>query len=500
MNAKWSLLRSRHREPATHFLTRRIFLGSLGVIYALAFASLGTQILGLAGSEGIEPVGRLLDLLKDAPWPARLAKLPTVFWISHSDTALQVACWTGVAAGLLLALDRIPLLAATVAWVLYLSVQTTCGIFLHYQWDILLLETGFLAIFMAPFHLWGSSTIERPPPLAIVWLLRWLLFRLMLLSGLVKWLSGDAAWRRLTALEFHYETQPLPTWIAWYAHQLPSAVQQASVAAMFVIEIAVPFLIFAPRRLRLVACAAFVLFQAAIMATGNYGYFNLLTIALSLVLLDDAAWPRRWSARYAVRRAPAMQGRQRRWSAWLIAPLAALILVLSCVPTLDRLRVGVWWPTWVLQMSAAVRPMRLANSYGLFTVMTKRRPEITIEGSDDGQRWQAYEFRWKPGNLARAPRFVQPHQPRLDWQMWFAALGDYRHQPWLQSFLARLLEGSPHVLDLLERNPFPTRPPGFIRAMVADYRFTDLASRRAHQHWWAAGPARPYSPVLRRAR
>ncbi len=500
MNAKPLSFRDRDLEPATHLLTRRIFLGSLGLIYAIAFASLGTQVLGLAGSEGIEPAGRLLDLLKGAPWPTRVANLPTVFWISHSDTALRAACWAGVAAGLLLALDRAPLLAAILAWVLYLSVQNTCGIFLQYQWDILLLETGFLAIFMAPFHLWGSSTAARPPPLAIVWLLRWLLFRLMLMSGLVKWLSGDAAWRNLTALEFHYETQPLPTWIGWYAHQLPPAVQQAAVATMFVIEIAVPFLIFAPRRLRRVACVAFVLFQLAIMATGNYGYFNLLTIALSLALLDDAAWPRRWSEGYAAPRAPATPTRQRRWPAWLIAPLAALILVLSCVPTLDRLRIGVWWPTWLRQISTAVRPLRLVNSYGLFTVMTNRRPEITIEGSDDGQRWQRYEFRWKPGDLARAPRFVQPHQPRLDWQMWFAALGDYRQQPWLRSFLWRLLEGSPHVLRLLERNPFPARPPAYVRAIVADYRFTDVASKRAQQRWWTAGPARSYSPVVRRPR
>jgi hypothetical protein len=492
------ILRGDDLGPPTYILTRRIFLGSLGAIYILAFASLGAQILGLAGQDGIEPVAALLAHLEPRPWPERLSTLPTVFWIAHGDPALRIVCWGGVISGALLLLDRITLPAALAAWILYLSLQTTCGIFLQYQWDILLLETGFLAIFLAPFHLWGRSSPERPPPLLIIWLLRWLLFRLMLLSGLVKWLSGDGAWRQFTALEFHYETQPLPTWLGWYAHQLPVSVHQACVVAMFVIEVAFPFLIFAPRRPRALACAAFVLLQVGIMATGNYGYFNLLTIALSLVLLDDAAWPRRWSARVTRHAPPPPAVTPRRWPAWIIVPLSVLILVLSCVPTLQRVGVDVWWPPWIQKTVAAVRPFRLVNSYGLFTVMTRRRSEITIEGSHDGREWHGYGFRWKPGDPAARPRFVQPHQPRLDWQMWFAALGPYQRQYWLHSLMRRLLDGSPDVVGLFGRTPFPDDPPRYIRATIADYRFTDPVSAGATGHWWTLGPGRPYSPVLQR--
>jgi hypothetical protein len=317
----------------------------------------------------------------------------------------------------------------------------------------------------------------------------------MLLSGLVKWMSGDPAWRELTALEFHYETQPLPTWVGWYAHQLPDWLQRLSVVAMFLVEVALPFLVFGPRRARLAACAAFIAFQLVIMATGNYGFFNLLTIVLCLTLLDDGVWPSRWRQRYAAGRLPPPD-RARRWPAALTAAVASTLVALSVPPALGRLGIAVPWPAPVRTTLAAVQPFRLANAYGLFTVMTKRRAEISVEGSADGQTWRRYEFRWKPGDPQEAPRFVEPHQPRLDWQMWFAALGQFDRQFWFQRFLLRLLAGSPDVLALLRHNPFPDTPPRYVRAIIADYHFTDLATRNRQGDWWHAGPDRPYAPVL----
>ena len=498
-------------ERPSHLLTRRLFLCGLGIVYLIAFASLGEQVVGLAGQHGIAPVTEMLERVTAHAGARRYAVAPTLFWIDASDRALRTACWAGSVAALLLILDVAPPLVLPLLWALYLSLQVSCDVFLSYQWDILLLETGFIAIFLAPLHLrphtgglarapvlrwlFRGPGAETTPSRAVLWALRWLLFRLMLLSGLVKWLSGDPAWRQLTALEFHYETQPLPTWIAWYAHQLPGWAQRLSTLIMFVIEIALPFFVFGPRRARLTACAAFVAFQIVILATGNYGFFNLLTIVLCLTLLDDGVWPQRWCDRYAARRLP---DRPRRWLPALTAPVTCVLVLLSLPPALGRLGFAPSWPETMRTALAWGQRFRLANSYGLFTVMTKRRAEIGVQGSMDGRTWRNYEFRWKPGDARAAPRFVEPHQPRLDWQMWFAALGDFDRQFWFQRFLRRLLEGSPDVLALLRQNPFPDAPPRYVRALIADYRFTNRATKD-HGRWWQIGPERPYSPVLSRA-
>jgi len=302
----------------------------------------------------------------------------------------------------------------------------------------------------------------------------------MFSSGAVKLLSGDPTWQNLTALEYHYWTQPLPTWIGWYANLLPAWWQQLSCALMFAIELGAPCLIWGGSIPRRIAFASLVALQTLILLTGNYCFFNLLTIALCVLLLDDAAWPARLRNRFT----SAGTVRSVAWPNWILAPIAALVVTLSVLQMFSLSRLGLEWPDALQTLRRVASPLRIVNSYGLFAVMTTTRPEIILEGSDDGNTWAEYEFRWKPGDLSRAPAFVEPHQPRLDWQMWFAALGRPGQSPWFVIFVYRLLEGSKDVGHLLAVNPFPDRPPRYARAVLYQYTFTDLAERRATGHWW----------------
>ena len=333
----------------------------------------------------------------------------------------------------------------------------------------------------------------------VLWVIRLLLFKLMFQSGCVKLLSQDVTWRNLTALTFHYETQPLPTWIGWYAHQLPASFQKASTFLMFGTELVIPFLIFAPRRIRFFAGVAFGALQMLILLTGNYCFFNLLTMVLCISVLDDAALarfvPKRWrNAEAAEKEKP----EKKRWSWPLVAtiPLAGMVILFTLMQFSSMFRVPVPWPRPVLGLYAWLSPFRSFSSYGLFAVMTTSRPEIIVEGSNDGINWQEYEFKYKPGDLKRRPRFVEPHQPRLDWQMWFAALGDYRQNPWFVNFCLRLLQGSPEVLGLLGRNPFPDTPPRYVRAILYEYHFTDFETRRKTGAWWRRELKGDYIPVI----
>jgi hypothetical protein len=420
-------------------------------------------------------------------------RLPSLFWLHPSDGFLDVMCAAGSVLAMLLILGVAPVASLAGLWLLYLSLQTLGQDFLSFQWDTLLLEAGFLAVFLAPLQLRPGLARERETPRPIVWLFRWLLFRVMFGSGAVKLLSGDPAWRNLTALEYHYWTQPLPTWIGWYANLLPGWFQELSCALMLAIELAAPVLVWSGPRARLAAFVAFVVLQILIAATGNYGFFNLLTIALCMLLLDDSCWPsrlRRWRER----------GTQETlgfaWPRALIGFVAAVLLLLSLLQTFTPSRIGLGWPQWLVALRRAVAPLQLTGSYGLFAVMTTTRPEIVVEGSDDGVTWREYEFRWKPGDLSRAPSFVEPYQPRLDWQMWFAALGRYQDNPWFLSFVLSLLEGSKEVTALLARDPFSDHPPRYVRAILYQYRFTDLAERRASGRWWKRERQGFYLPAV----
>ncbi len=506
-----SLVWGPHLVPPGETLTAWIFLRVMGATYLVAFVSLWTQIIGLVGARGILPAHEALANVATRYGPIRYWFLPTFAWLNASDGALHALCAAGTLLSVLVVVGIAPVASLAGCWALYLSLATVGQDFLWFQWDGLLLEAGFLALFLAPWR-WRSRPGSDPPPsrLALA-MLRWLLFRLMFSSAVVKLTSGDPSWRDLTALQYHYETQCLPPWTAWTMHQLPAWFQRLSGVVMFAIEGLAPFLIVAPRRIRFAGIAAIVGLQLLICVTGNYGFFNLLTLALCLLALDDGVWPWRWRAARAARLAEAVADRlptpgaspdtapaprRGRWSPWIPRPALAVLFVLSLVPLVEALHAPTRWMGPVPGLFRFASPFRTVNRYGLFAVMTTRRPEIVIEGSADGATWREYAFRWKPGDVRRPPGFVAPHMPRLDWQMWFAALSDFRREPWFLAFCERLLEGSPPVLSLLAADPFEGRPPRYVRALVYDYRFTDAATRRATGAWWRRELRGLYCPVL----
>jgi len=474
-----------NRSPARQAATTRLFLRLLGLVYMTAFASLALQVEGLVGSRGIVPASEFLTWARSQTGAERYWLVPTLFWLDASDAALLFVSWGGAALALLLACGIAPAAVLALLWACYLSLVSVGNVFLGYQWDALLLETGFLAIFVAPLA--SRLRAGQEPPKIGLWLLRWLLFRLTFASGVVKLASGDPTWRSLSALLVHYETQPLPTWVGWYAHQLPAWFQKLSCGVMFAIELLVPWLIFGPRLARLAALFPLVGLQVLIALTGNYAFFNLLTLTLCVLLLDDAALP--W-----LRAPEAVSGR--RWPRFVLTPVAVVIGLVSLAIFTSSCGLELPWPRGVVALYRAAAPFRSINGYGLFAVMTTSRAEIVVEGSSDGATWKPYAFRSKPGDVSRAPAFVAPHQPRLDWQMWFAALGRCEQNPWFERFLERLREGSSPVLGLLATNPFPDQPPRYTRTLVFDYRFTDLNARRDTGAWWKRVPKGPYCREL----
>lgn len=502
------LLWGAHVERPTYYYVRSLFIRGLGVVYLIAFLSLLTQLSGLIGEKGILPANETMKSLGEAAdgqhiGLKRYAVFPTLGWINASERFVRFQAAAGVALALLVIIGIAPAPCLALLWALYLSLSLLSQIFLNYQWDALLLETGFLAIFFAP-PLWLGTSRGRHPSRAVLWLLRWLLFRLMFLSGCVKLLSGDPTWHNLTALQYHHETQPLPTWIAWHAHHLSPEFHKYSTLAMFCVEIGLPFLVFFPRRLRFIAAGAFVLLQIGIAVTGNYTFFNLLTILLCVTLLDDAALskflPGRWRVAARETVAPAVITRIRRVLP-IIRRVAVTLIVVVVLLISGMLLYGSFnrpfTPPAVLHgLYRAVAPFRSINSYGLFAIMTTNRLEIIVEGSNDGQQWHAYEFKYKPGAVDRRPGFVAPHQPRLDWQMWFAALGNFRQNQWFMRFCQSLLQGSPPVLQLLDKNPFPNAPPKYIRARLYEYHFSSPLMRSNFGHWWERKYKGPYCPVL----
>jgi predicted DCC family thiol-disulfide oxidoreductase YuxK len=484
-------------RPPTYFKARRHFLRALGCIYLIAFLSLWTQIDGLVGEHGILPVAQHLQAAHEQLGGNAPLVLPTLCWFDSSNAFLHFLCAAGAVVSLLLIAGFAPIVALILLFVFYLSLTIAGQTFLSFQWDILLLETGFLAIFFAPCRWRMSAARDAPLSRAGLFLLKLLLFKLILMSGVVKLSSGDDSWWNLTALDYHYWTQPLPTVIGWWADQSPEWFKKFSVAFCLGVEIIGPLFIWAPRRLRHVAAGFMIFLQIVIAATGNYCFFNLLTIALCLLLFDDKLVG---TPRCGVRRQPAaIPGpRSARALPLSVARVAVLLVTLpvNAMLIFSAFRPEAQWPRSVATLHDYIAPFRIVSGYGLFRVMTKSRPEIIVEGSADGLEWLPYEFKWKPGDLNQPPHWAAPHQPRLDWQMWFAALGTYRHNLWFIRFAECLLRNNPEVVQLLARNPFAHEPPRYIRATVYEYRFTSWSEHRATGAWWKRDEGREYLPPV----
>jgi hypothetical protein len=457
-----------------------LFLRGLALIYLAAFASMSVQVEGLIGNQGILPIQAKLGEIAQFYGIDKYWLFPTLFWFGSSDLTLKLVCYAGMISAILLLLNRLLRPALILCYLLYLSVTVAGQDFLSFQWDVFLLETGFIGIFLS----WGSKIN--------VFLYRWLIARFMFMGGLVKLASGDPAWANLTALDYHYLTQPLPTPLAYYAYFLPQWFNKFCVAGVFLIELIVPFFVFLPRRFRLFAAWSFIVLQSAIILTGNYNFFNLLTILLCLWLFDD----RDFYGRMPSRLVSSIQKNQPQpdAAAHIFAGAWTAIVLIVCAITAWMHNFPGRTPQPLRSMVVITSSFSMINQYGPFGVMTTERREIIIEGSNDGKTWQAYEFNYKPGDLYRGLRWNIPHQPRLDWQLWFAALEKPRPDSWFAAFMTRLQEGSPPLLNLLRLNPFPDHPPLFIRAMLYRYDYIRPEIRAETGQTWRREPIGQYWP------
>jgi predicted DCC family thiol-disulfide oxidoreductase YuxK len=455
-------------EPPRYDLVSFLFLRLLGFVYLAAFVSFAVQAQGLIGSHGILPVAGFTDAVAARYGPERYFLVPMVFWLNDSDAAIQAVCWAGAGLSLLLVVNVLPRLTLFLLFALYLSLVYAGQTFMTYQWDLFLLETGFTALLL--------SFATTPG----IFLLRWLMFRFMFMSGVVKLLSGDLSWWNLTALDYHFLTQPLPTPLAWYAAQMPAGLLVFATGSMFVIELILPFLIFAPRRLRFFAAYCFLLLEFCILITGNYNWFNLQTMLLCLPLFDDAALRKILPSRLAEQRPRPTAPRR---AVRIVVNAMALLIVFCSLVRMDQRFGGSSAPAWARTVNGWINPLNVVSGYGLFAIMTTNRREIVIEGSYDGVEWREYEFRYKPGDMMRPPLWNIPHQPRLDWQMWFAALDNPQRLRWFWRFMERLLENEPTVTALLARNPFADKPPVYVRAQFYDYSFAG-SEEKASGRWW----------------
>ena len=490
------LLWGKDVRPPTYFWARRWFLRGLGLIYLIAFVSFWVQVDGLVGSNGISPVNQFLPAVREQLGRDAYSLLPTLCWFNSSNAFLHFLCGGGVVFSLLLVFGIAPVICLTALFVFYLSLTVAGQTFFSFQWDILLLETGFLSIFFAPWRLWQKRGQEPPVSRAALFLLKLLLFKLMVMSGVVKLTSGDASWgwldhsfhwSALTALDYHYWSQPLPTVLAWCADKTSEWFKHFSVAFCLAVEIITPFFIWAPRRPRLIAAGLIIFLQIIIAITGNYCFFNLLTIALCLLLIDDAA----------IRRgAPGSRTLPNRLCSYAAVAVIIVTLPINAWLIFTALKPQTRSPRALAIVYEPLEAFRIANGYGLFRVMTKDRREIVIEGSADGVDWLPYEFKWKPGDVKRAPGWCAPHQPRLDWQMWFAALGTPEQNPWFIRLAICLLKGKTDVTRLFAHDPFPNQPPRYIRAILYRYRFTTAKEHRQTGAWWERQELGEYLPAV----
>jgi hypothetical protein len=496
-----------HRDD----FTRRLYIQAFGFVYLIAFASLWSQIHGLVGQQGLLPADAFFKAASDKLGGDAYRLLPSVCWLGSNDLMLHLWCASGIGLSILLIAGFAPRLVLVALWGIYLSLCIAGQAFLSFQWDALLLEMTVCSLLYAPRG-WRVDWRQASPMLpAARWLLWGLAFKLMFLSGVTKLLSGDAAWNDGTALRFHYYTQPIPNWISWYAYQLPLTYHQVPLMLMFVVELILPFLIFTGRRGRVLFGVSTIVLMLAIEATGNFGFFNLQTIVLCLPLLNDHVLHRLIRWRSTSVGSIALHVTRPQWRTGIGTTAAVTLLALSSLTIIREMvrtqQVDKMPPTVVSTLDLANRwllswaepallnpiaPYRTINGYGLFRVMTTRRPEIVVEISDDGRTWDACEFSYKPGDINRAPPIVAPYMPRLDWQMWFAALDPKGSGYWLAALTEKLLEGNPSVARLIGNPKLGRDPPRFVRLTYYEYKFSSADQRNATGAWWS----RSYSGQL----
>lgn len=484
------MIRGRRGDPEEGLgrchIGRSAFLLVLGLSFTAAFLSLSRQVIPLFGESGIAPIEGRLAAIAVALGDERFLQIPSLLWWSASDQALRLLCWSGCFLSLLLAFGVLVPVVLPLLFVLYLSFVTAGAPFLSFQWDSLLLEAAFLACFLIPTTFWPSRSDEPEPWKPAVWILRLLLVKLMLSSGLAKLTSADPSWRDLSAMSHHFMTQPLPSPLAWWLHQLPMVFHRVCSFLVLAIELLAPLLVFGPRRFRHMAAAILIGFQVAIVLTGGFGFFNLLSIGLCFLLFDDAAWPW-WIRQLYYTNGRGHSGPMTTLDFWSRVFRAAIFVPFALLMVIQVVRAagGPRLPEPVPTVLRTISPLHIANPYGLFAVMTTERRELVFEGSGDGNIWEPYSLPYKPGDPRRTLPVVRwCHMPRLDWQLWFAAFGGNSEVGGVERTVEALLEGRPEVLSLFDENPFPNTPPRFLRVNVWDYRFTTLEERRTTGDWW----------------
>jgi len=526
--------------PRGRLVPRWVFLRALAAIYFSAFFSLLFQIKGLIGPVGILPAQDYLRAVEQNLGLARYWYAPSLYWISASSTALMAVTWIGLIASVIAFLNLWPRLSFIICFVCFLSFVSASNVFSGYQSDGMLLEAGFIALFFAPPGLLPGWGAYHPPSRASQFLLQWEWFRIYFESGIVKLLSGDEQWRNFTAMDEYYQNGPLPTWIGWYAEHLPHWFHAASVVGTLGLELVLVFMMFFPRRVRLICFFIVTPWEIGVILTANYTFLNYLVLSLGFLLLDDKFLLRFVPARFrpheeliAIPEPVAEEDRPLSILAGAPEPAPSLPTGPKSVgaeslpsrPTL-RTRLGSLWDafglvfaavmlTWIaydttaemigipmreiplpIQPIAALEPFRIANQYGLFAVMTRGRYEIEFQGSNDGQAWTAYSFRYKPQALNEAPGVYAPYQPRFDWNLWFASLGGWRQNEIVPLTEEKLLVNDADVLSLFRGNPYPQMPPRYVRAVLWQYWFTTMDEKRVTGNWWRRQFLGLYAPEL----
>ena len=497
---------------ADRLIPRWLFLRMLGAIYFSAFFSLVFQIRGLIGPNGILPAGDYLQAVAHTLGHVqRFWYAPTLLWWSSGSLMLMALCWVGMIASFLLFLNVWPRGMLVVCFVCFLSFVSAAQDFSGYQSDGMLLEAGFISFFFAPPRPRPGLGAKHPPSWASLFLLQWEWFRIYFESGAVKLLSGDPQWRNFTAMDEYYQNGPLPTWIGWYVQHLPHWFHAATVYATLAMELGLVWMLFLPRRWRIVCFFIVTPWQIGVILTANYTFLNYLVLALGVLLLDDRfvldIVPERWASR--LRRAlgsqesvgtdpPVGESVAGRWKRAKLTITSLLMAWVGYATTAQMIWMFTKVPLPTTPVSA-LEPFRIANRYGLFAVMTRGRFEIEFQGSNDGQTWIAYPFRYKPQALDRPPGIYAPYQPRFDWNLWFASLGSWRDYPFVPNTEVRLLENEKDVLALFAGNPFSQAPPHQIRAVLWQYWFTTMAEKRATGMWWRREFVGLYAPTLERS-